>query len=142
MRIRRIISILIALALLVLIALAVVVWRYSHIDSAETAEDCGWDARAVVWLDKNGNGIWDEGEQPFQGVKIFVDDTLNHYTKVGRDSVSDFRGAASLSVWLPGCPNVEFEIYAEPPTGYRLTTPPRVPAKGKTAFEFGLLKGE
>jgi hypothetical protein len=103
----------------------------------EVTADCGWDAVAKAWLDKNQNGKWDPTEPPLGGVRFFVDDTLNHFTKVGRQAVSNHAGQADVSVWLPGCPSVEFEVYAKPPEGYLPTTPPRIEAKGRELFEFG-----
>src|ERR1041384_427924 len=106
----------------------------------EVAADCGWDAVAKAWLDKNRNGKWDPNEPPLAGGRFFVDDTLNHYTNVGKGAVTNQDGQTSVRVWLPGCPAVEFEIYATPPAGYRLTSPARMPAHGKTLFEFGFVE--
>jgi len=110
-----------------------------HVIGADQVADCGWDGVAKAWLDKNRNGKWEPNEPPLAGVTFFIDDTLNHYTNVGKEAVSDRTGRADVNVWLPGCPAVEFEIYATPPAGYRLTTPARMRALGKKLFEFGFV---
>jgi streptogramin lyase len=92
--------------------------------------DCAWYASVEAWVDENANGIWDEGEPPLEGVEFHVDDVLNGYTNMG-NAISDWKGIARISLWLPGCPKARFEVYAEPPTGYRLTTDARLPAEGE-----------
>lgn len=103
------------------------------------ATDCVWDGEASAWLDKNRNGIWENDEPPLAGVRFLIDDTWNHYTSVGKEAVSDGGGKASLGVWLPGCPKIEFEIYAQPPDGYLATTQARVQAHGTNSFAFGFV---
>lgn len=94
--------------------------------------DCGWGATAQAFVDKNANGKWDKGEQPLAGVSFQVDDVLNDFHDVARpdDSgslTSGKNGTVTMSVWLPGCPEVKFEVYAVPPPGYMPTTPQRLP---------------
>ena len=105
------------LALISAIMVVSLVWISSHIQG-----DCGWNAPALSWVDENGNGLWDAGELPLEGVQLHVNDTRNNYKDVGRRSVSDWNGHANVFVWLPGCPAARFEVYAIPPTGYQLTT--------------------
>ena len=84
--------------------------------------DCGWNTTVLSWVDENGNGKWDRGESPLEGVQLHVNDTLNNYEDVGSRSTSDWNGRSNVSVWLPGCPSARFEVYALPPTGYQSTT--------------------
>jgi hypothetical protein len=101
--------------------------------------DCGWDGIGFVWIDQNGDGEYQEGEQPIPDVPVLIDDTLNGLTDVGKKATTSSKGEANLSVWLPGCPDVDFEIYIQVPDGYTLTTPPRVKVQGLTQrFSFGL----
>lgn len=88
--------------------------------------DCLEEELAWAWIDENENGNWDNGEQPLSGVEFKVDDALNDLTDVAGPAVSDNDGRALLAVWLPGCPDVHFEVYALPKEGYRFTTPQRV----------------
>lgn len=102
--------------------------------------DCGWNGEARAYIDHNHNQVWDSAEPPLPKVKFFVDDTLNEYRKVNGEDVSNVQGTADLGVFLPGCPRVAFEVYAEPPDGYILTTPARLPVHYGAAaevFEFG-----
>lgn len=71
------------------------------------------------------------------GVEFFIDDVRNHFARVGSTAVSDTNGEARLSVSLPGCPQVEFEVSAPAPAGYRATTPERVRQRGDEPFLFG-----
>lgn len=105
------------LALISAIMVVGLIWM-----SSSTHADCGWNATALSWVDENGNGQWDAGELPLEGVQFHVNDTLNNSKDVGGRSVSDWNGHANIFVWLPGCPAARFEVYAIPPTGYQLTT--------------------
>ena len=95
--------------------------------------DCVWYDEADAWVDENQNGVWDNEEEPLAGVQFFVDDIRNDYQDVGDEAISAEDGKAHLSVWLPGCPNVKFEIYANPPEGFQATTSDRL-AVSKDAF--------
>jgi hypothetical protein len=107
----------------------------------ESISDCVWAGEASAWLDNNKSGIRSPGDPPLPGVRFLIDDTLNHHTGVGGSALSDAAGMTHLSVWLPGCPEVKFEVYAEPPPGYVPTTPIRVPTNGNNKFSFGFVKG-
>ncbi len=104
--------------------------------------ECAWDGTAQAFVDTNGNRVADPGEPPLAGVAFRVDDPYNHLTEVtGRNAIiSDKAGKARLSVDLPGCPHAEFEVYAQPPGGFALTTAARLhssdAASGGT-FPFG-----
>ena len=91
--------------------------------SCTACRDCVWSDKAKAWVDENQNGVWDEGEISLAGVQFIIDDVQNDYQDVGREATSDENGDANLVVWLPGCPGVLFEISAQPPDGYRSTTP-------------------
>ncbi len=95
------------------------------------ASDCRWIATGKSWNDDNQNGVWDAGEQPLANVNIWVDDTLNGYQKVNEDLAntvaSDADGNVEIAVWLPGCPDVKFEVYTEAARNCKLTTPERIP---------------
>jgi hypothetical protein len=101
--------------------------------------DCIFAGTAKAWVDRDKDGVWDPDEPPLSGVRFFIDDVKNKITNVGDESVSDEAGEASVYVWLPGCPSVRFEIYPEVPSGYILTTAPRLPAReaDKGPFSFG-----
>jgi hypothetical protein len=105
------------------------------------AADCVWIAEARAFVDANGNELWDIDEPPLAGVTFRVEDVLNHFENVDDSvAVSDSSGRAKLSVWLPGCPKVELEVYAVTPSGYVLTTAERLPAKetfDEEPFVFG-----
>ena|GEM_PF-3569521 len=103
--------------------------------------ECLWTAKGIAWVDTNEDGVRDEGELPLCGVRFHVDDVWNHYDDVGRGGMSNLDGEASISVRLPGCPKVRFEVYVEVPPGYRLTTAKRLPAnrtEPDQVFAFGL----
>lgn len=86
--------------------------------------DCGWDASIQTWVDENGNGVWDLEEPPLENVQIYIDGSLDGQANKDRpQSRSDWNGRARISVFLAGCPpDVQFEIYTEPPPGYQLVT--------------------
>ncbi len=112
---------------------------------AACTTDCVWYDTAKAWIDENENGVWDSNEQPLAGVRFVVDDIRNAYPEVG-EAISDEQGKAQLTVSLPGCPTVEFEISAQPPEGYQATTPSRVSVSqdalkrpGSDEFVFGFV---
>lgn len=108
--------------------------------------DCAWFDEVNAWVDENQNGVWDPGEEPLAGVEFIIDDVRNNYQDVGDEAISDEQGEAQLSVWLPGCPTVEFEISAIPPEGFQPTTPERISVSkkslrnpGEEVFIFGFV---
>ena len=94
----------------------------------EVFADCLWVRKVQAFTDGNRNKVWDRGELPLAGAAFYVDDIYNHYTDVGGEAISDNQGKAVVAVRLPGCPRVDFEVYAQPPEGYVPTTPERVHA--------------
>lgn len=130
-RLRRLRMILLGLGVLVIVGAYLL--YFVHVD-------CIWPATARAWIDENQNGRWDTGEKPLAGVTFYVDDVLNRPVKVGSDAVSGENGEANLSVFLPGCPPRRFEVYAEPPPGYELTTRARLIDFGSREFAFGFVR--
>lgn len=108
---------------------------------AGCSADCFFAGTVKAWVDKNENEMWDPDESPLSGVKFFIDDVRNHNTNVGDEAISNEAGEALVYVWLPGCPRVRFEIYAKPPSNYRPTTQPRIPAheNDEGPFLFGFV---
>lgn len=99
--------------------------------------DCFWASEAYIWLDSNENGLWDNDEQPLSNVLIYIDDPLNDLEKVS-ENTSGPDGRADLTVWLPGCPKTQFEVYAMPPQGYIATTDAIIqPQDEDTSIYFG-----
>jgi len=105
-------------------------------------EDCGWDGKAWAFLDENANGAEDPGEPPLAGVQFKVDDVAKGLTNIGTTAISDQTGKANFSVRLPGCPRVEFEVYAQAPVGYGGSTTERLTARevAGNVFVFGFFK--
>ncbi len=103
--------------------------------------DCVWSGIAEAWIDVNDNGLKDQGDPPFPGVDFHVDDTLNQITDVGGiTGSSSWKGEAYLHVWLPGCPEAKFEVYADTPSDYTPVTDLRLAADVRDAdeiFSFG-----
>lgn len=91
--------------------------------------DCYYLGAVRAWIDTNGDGVWNPDESPLSGVRFFIDDVRHNSQNVGEEAVSDETGEATVFVFLPGCPRVRFEIYAAVPSGYRLTTEPRLRAR-------------
>ncbi|MBP7687049.1 MAG: hypothetical protein KA765_04050 [Thermoflexales bacterium] len=103
-----------------------------------STSDCGWTATAKAWIDQNENGIWDKGEQPFQGVVFRADDAVNYYAETVTPTTSNSKGAGEL--YHPGaqtCGKISYQIYTDVPQGYRLTTASRLAIQGKKADYYG-----
>jgi streptogramin lyase len=95
--------------------------------------DCMWSATGVAWVDQDANGTWDDGEPPLPGVTFRVNGWGNGYP-------SDWRGESSLTIWLPGCPDENFEILPDTPVGYEptYTSQPTVGVRSSgNTFAFG-----
>jgi hypothetical protein len=88
--------------------------------------DCAWHSSARTWIDSNGDGLLNHGESPLSGVEIHVDDVENQLVDVGWPAMTDKYGDVHLNVSIPGCSNSVFEIYADIPEGFRVTTRPRI----------------
>jgi streptogramin lyase len=114
--------------LIMLSAIIILVMSGCSRPMVETPGDCIWQGVAQAWIDQNENGIWDSNEHPLPGISFFVDDVLNNLLQVADYATSNLQGDARLLVWLPGCPDVKFEVYPEVPKQYHLTTPQRLTA--------------
>ena len=89
--------------------------------------DCEWHAYSRAWLDINGDGLINNGEPPLDHVEIHVDDVKNKRVNIGWPAITNKDGEVPLHVLMPGCPDVDFEVYvADTPEGFRLTTEPRI----------------
>src|SRR5215475_1282986 len=88
--------------------------------------DCSWHSSARAWIDSNGDGLLNHGESPLSGVEIHVDDVENQLVDVGWPAITDKYGDVHLNVSIPGCSNSVFQIYADIPEGFRVTTRPRI----------------
>ena len=88
--------------------------------------DCAWHGSAKAWIDSNRDGLVNHGESPFPNVAIHIDDVQNNLIDVGWPAITDQFGDVQLNVSIPDCSNSVFEIYADVPEGFRLTTRPRI----------------
>lgn len=88
--------------------------------------DCTWYASAQTWIDSNADGLVNPGESPLRDVKIHVDDLQNQIKNVSGPAITDQDGDVQMSISIPGCADTVFEIYVDIPTGYRITTSPRL----------------
>lgn len=88
--------------------------------------DCAWQASARTWIDSNRDGLLSRGERPFGDVEIHVDDLENQLADAGWTAVTDKDGDVQFNIPMPGCLDTVFEISAEIPEGYRVTTRPRI----------------
>jgi len=88
--------------------------------------DCAWHGSAQTWIDSNGDGLINNSERPLGGIKIHIDDAKNQLVDVGWPATTSKYGEVQLHVTIPGCSNTVFEIYAEIPEGYLVTTQPRI----------------
>lgn len=84
--------------------------------------DCTWQGSVITWIDSNRDRQMDRGELPLAGVQIHVDDIGNQRVNAAWPVIADKDGKARFNVLLPECLNTTFEIYADVPEGYRLTT--------------------
>lgn len=101
--------------------------------------DCDWYGKVFTWIDVNEDGVFQQGEPPLPGVNLVVNDIRNKYGGVAT-GVTNSKGEAKLDVFLPGCPDVEFEIMTDVLAGYRLTTAGSQSAKdyeSDRTFQFG-----
>ncbi len=87
---------------------------------------CAWYSSAKTWVDFNGDGLMNNGEPPLGKVEIHIDDVQNQLVDVGWPIITDKNGDARLTVPLPGCSDIFFEVYPSTPEGYRITTNPRI----------------
>lgn len=129
-------AILIAITVIIaLIALGVMLLMRATEDifANITTKDCRWGAAVVVWDDANRDGLRDEDETPLQNVAVYADDVRNNITRVA-SGTSDTTGTAKLDIFIAGCPDTAFEVYAAAPADFCTTTPERLV---KSPYSFG-----
>jgi hypothetical protein len=97
-----------------------------YILSVGGSADCAWYSSVKTWIDANGDGLLNNNEPPLGDVKIHIDDVQKQLIDVGWPAITDQYGEVQLNVSIPGCSDTVFEIYAETPEGYRITTQPRI----------------
>jgi hypothetical protein len=97
-----------------------------YILRAGGAADCTWHGSVKTWIDSNRDGLVNHDESLLGNVAIHVDDVKNRLVDVGWPAITDQYGEAELSVSIPSCSNRAFEIYADIPEGFRVTTRPRI----------------
>ena len=88
--------------------------------------DCAWHSSAKAWIDSNRDGLVNPGESPLRNVAIHIDDVENNLSDIGWPAITDKNGNVRLNVSIPDCSNTVFEIYADLPEGFRVTTRPRI----------------
>ncbi|HEY3474782.1 MAG TPA: hypothetical protein VGK56_09245 [Anaerolineales bacterium] len=88
--------------------------------------DCTWYGSAKTWIDLNGDGLFNSGEPPLDGVEIHVDDRDAGLVDISWPVITNTSGDAQLSLSLPGCTSTVFELSVDIPEGYRITTRPRI----------------
>ena len=88
--------------------------------------DCAWHGSAKAWIDSNRDGLVNNDEAPLGNITIHIDDVQNNFVDVGWPAVTDRYGDVQLNVSIPSCSNSVFEIYADLPDGFRVTTRPRI----------------
>ena len=105
--------------------------------------DCRWSADVLAWVDTNANGTRDTGEEPLRGVKFFYTGGTFQEQPV----ITNLKGEALLTEFMPGCPYRVFEIRPEVPTGFKSTTAhaitsygPNYPSHPKYEFGFAPLR--
>lgn len=88
--------------------------------------DCAWHSSAKAWIDSNRDGLVNNDELPLGNVAIHIDDVQNQLVDVAWPAITDKNGDAQLNVSIPGCSKSIFEIYADSPQGFRVTTRPQI----------------
>ena len=124
----KIIEFLLGSILITIFTIALMVFSALHyVFKAGGIIDCEWHGSARTWIDLNGDGFVDNDEPALGDVKILVDDVKNQRLNISWPAVTNKHGDVPLNVPMPGCPDVDLEVYvADIPKGYRLTTEPRI----------------
>jgi hypothetical protein len=115
-------SILIAISTIALIFFSML----HYILRAGGVADCAWHGSAKAWIDSNRDGLVNNDESPLGNVAFHVNDVENRLVDVGWPAITDKQGQTQLHVSIPNCSNSVFEIYADIPAGFRVTTRPRL----------------
>jgi hypothetical protein len=115
-------SLLIAISTIALIFFSML----HYILKAGGVADCAWHGSAKVWIDANRDGLVNNDESPLGNVVIHINDIENNLMEVGWSAITDKQGQAQLNVSIPNCANSVFEIYADIPQGFHVTTRSRI----------------
>jgi len=115
-------SLLIAISTIALIFFSML----HYILKAGGVADCAWHGSAKVWIDANRDGLVNNDESPLGNVVIHINDIENNLMEVGWPAITDKQGQAQLNVSIPNCANSVFEIYADIPQGFHVTTRSRI----------------
>jgi hypothetical protein len=100
-----------------------------YILKAGEAADCAWYGSARAWIDSNADGLLNPDEPPLRDVQIYVEDLESEFMGINWPARTDRNGDVLLRVTIPDCSDTPFEIYADIPAGYRVTTRPRIQIK-------------
>ncbi|HKY55254.1 MAG TPA: hypothetical protein VJM08_13145 [Anaerolineales bacterium] len=123
----KLIELLLGSILLTLFTIALIVFSALHYFlKVGGIVDCTWQGTARTWVDRNGDGLVNNDEPPLRNVAIHVDDMKNELVDVGWPAITDKNGETQFNVPMPDCSDAVFEIYADTPEGYRMTTIPRI----------------
>src|SRR5688500_6558109 len=79
-----------------------------------TLEECSWSGYVLAWNDTNGNGIQEATEPPLSDVRFFTEGYV-HKSQISDWGITGLGGSMGLIALLPGCPDLEFEVYPEVP---------------------------
>ncbi|MEW5870106.1 MAG: hypothetical protein AB1894_12580 [Chloroflexota bacterium] len=85
---------------------------------------CLYNGKAVVWFDRNANGVRDQEDPPISGIKIFYDGLDTDLTEA-IENITDSDGEALVAIWSDMCLSLSFGVNVEVPNGYYSTTPTR-----------------
>ena len=119
----------------VIVALALLGPSIGNVFSNVVSDNfCFWLGAAQAWVDVNENGTRDADELPLSGVRITLVD-LNNRETIKDVGISDDDGRVYFFMRAEEgtCPG-PFDVYAEPPSGYYLTTPMQISAQGHTEW--------
>lgn len=103
--------------------------------TAEILADCFWAADAFAWIDGDGDGTHDEGEQPLEGVEVNFSLTFLGGTTTGPDGLAHLGG-----MYPSACdPDLRIDVVVTgAPEGYAPTTETAVEYSESVAlYEFG-----
>jgi hypothetical protein len=131
----------VATASLALATIACAAWsrllpQVTPTPTPEILADCFWSAQAFAWIDADGDGARDEGEQPLAGVEVNFSLTFLSGEVTGAD------GLAHVTGMHPGSclSNVTINVVATPPQGYAPTTETAVVyTQDVDRYEFGFV---
>ena len=115
-------SILVAISTIALIFFSTL----HYILRAGGVADCAWHGSAKAWIDSNRDGLINNDESPLGNIAIHINDVENRFVDVAWPAITDKNGRVQLNVSIPNCSNSVFEIYADIPKGFHVTTRPRI----------------